>query len=85
MNKIEPAEIKLARKKPSLIISVRLLMALILGFCYLINYMQRTNMSIAIICMVNSTAVLELEAPENSTGSGEELNCVEEISNEYSV
>ncbi len=89
MNKVEPVVTSslTRQKRPSLLISVRFLMAIILGFCYLINYMQRTNMSIAIVCMVNSSAVLELEGSEYlANSSGQNLNCVaDETSDKYSV
>lgn len=36
--------------------------------------MQRTNMSIAVVCMVNSTAIIELEMFDNNSMAVKEQN-----------
>ena len=44
---------------PSFIFSIRFVIALIALFGYAVQYMQRINMSVAIVCMVNSTALTQ--------------------------
>lgn len=56
-------------KEPSLYWSVRFLFSVIMGLCYLVIYMQRTNMSFAIVCMVNSTAIVNSENLDSFTGT----------------
>lgn len=52
--------------KPSFYFSVRFLMAILLFIGYCLNYMQKIDLSIAIVCMVNQTALDELK--RNETG-----------------
>ena len=40
-------------------ISIRFLLAILGFFGYALQYAQKTNMSVAIVCMVNNTAVLQ--------------------------
>ena len=49
-------------KEPSFIISVRFLcvMMILLGYC--LNYMQKIDMGIAIVCMTNHTALKLMES-----------------------
>jgi hypothetical protein len=42
---------------PSFVISVRFMMALLAFFGYAVQYIQRIDMSVAIVCMVNNTAL----------------------------
>lgn len=56
-------------KEPSLYWSVRFLFSVIMGLCYLVIYMQRTNMSFAIVCMVNSTAIVNSENLDSFAGT----------------
>ncbi|CAF0884906.1 unnamed protein product [Brachionus calyciflorus] len=51
-------------KKPSFIFSVRFLMAFVMFFGFCLNYMQKIDMSIAIVCMINNTA-LKMSHSEN--------------------
>jgi hypothetical protein len=44
--------------------SIRFLIAILLFFGYATQYTQKTNMSVAIVCMINNTALL---AQTNST------------------
>jgi hypothetical protein len=53
-------------KGPSLIISVRFLTSITIFFGYCIQYMLKINMSIAIVCMVNNTALRELASAEKN-------------------
>jgi uncharacterized membrane-anchored protein len=48
-------------KKPSLLCSVRFLIGIMALFYSLIVYLQRVNVGISIICMVNDTAVKIIE------------------------
>lgn len=45
------------QKPPSFLISVRFLIAIIAFLGYAVQYIQRINMSVAIVCMVNNTAI----------------------------
>jgi hypothetical protein len=47
----------MADKPPSFLISVRFLVALIAFLGYAVQYIQRIDMSVAIVCMVNNTAL----------------------------
>jgi hypothetical protein len=42
---------------PSFIISVRFLVAIVAFLGYAVQYIQRIDMSVAIVCMVNNTEV----------------------------
>ena len=48
-------------KRPRLFPSTRFLLALLVCFGFVIQYAQRTNLSIAIVCMVNRTALNQLD------------------------
>lgn len=82
-------------KEVSFWISVRFLLAMVMFLGYTLVYMQRSNMSIAIVCMVNSTAVLELESQHNinsnlskDTSNAASMNqdvCVSKVSENHSV
>jgi hypothetical protein len=41
--------------RPRLIPSTRFLLALLVHFAFIVQYAQRTNLTIAIVCMVNRT------------------------------
>jgi hypothetical protein len=47
-------------KAPSFIISIRFLIAIIAFFGYAVQYIQKINMSVGIVCMVNNTAVKQV-------------------------
>ena len=50
--------------------------------------MQRTNMSIAIVCMVNATAVLERDGGLNNSNLNNNITlstCVRQLTHETSV
>ena len=47
-------------KEPSFWISVRFLLSMLIFFGYCFNYMQKVDMGIAIVCMVNNTALKEM-------------------------
>ena len=49
---------------PSFLISVRFLIALISFLGYAVQYIQRINMSVAIVCMVNNTGLALRRAGE---------------------
>jgi hypothetical protein len=44
---------------PSFLISIRFLLAIIAFSAYAIQYTQKINMSVAIVCMINNTALEE--------------------------
>lgn len=49
-------------------ISIRFLLAILAFFGYLLQYAQKTNMSVSIVCMVNHTAVFQEKSKyENTT------------------
>lgn len=54
-------------KAPKLFPSIRLLMSILIFFGYCFQYMLKINMSIAIVCMVNNTA-LGIVNYQNSSG-----------------
>lgn len=47
-------------KPPSFLISIRFLVAIIAFLGYAVQYIQRINMSVAIVCMINNTALKEM-------------------------
>lgn len=51
---------------PSFLISIRFLIAVISFFGYAVQYIQRIDMSVAIVCMVNHTAAAILKQNESS-------------------
>jgi hypothetical protein len=60
-------------KETRLLLSIRFLLAILLFFGYAIQYTQKINMSVAIVCMVNNTALLEQSKAkyyENNTIEG---------------
>jgi hypothetical protein len=46
-------------KEPSFLLSIRFLLSIIIFFGYCFNYMQKVDMGIAIVCMINNTALKE--------------------------
>jgi len=68
---VEDEEI-VTEKNPRLIPSVRILLAIMCFSATLIQYTQRINMSVAIVCMVNHTAV-DIEIQQQSTAANETL------------
>lgn len=56
-------------ERPSFIISTRFLLAIMIFFGVGFQYMQKIDMGIAIVCMVNSTAVQELYNDTSGGGS----------------
>lgn len=67
MNKIKNKK----QIEPSLYWSVRFLFSIVMAVCYIVVYLFRSNMSLAIVCMVNSTALLEIE---NITATSSEMS-----------
>ena len=59
-------------KEPSFILSMRFLLAILVFFGYGIQYTQKTGMSVAIVCMVNNTAILLMN--NQTSGYISELN-----------
>jgi len=53
---------------PSFLISVRFLCVILIFFGYCFNFMQKIDMSIAIVCMTNHTAIKMLQQT-NKTSS----------------
>lgn len=46
-------------KEPSFLLSIRFLLSMVIFFGYCFNYMQKVDMGIAIVCMINNTALKE--------------------------
>ena len=47
----------MAAEAPSFLLSIRFLLALIAFLAYATQYTQKINMSVAIVCMINNTAL----------------------------
>jgi MFS family permease len=60
-------------KEPSFLVSVRFLLSFMLFLGIGLQFLQRTNMSIAIVCMVDTTATTDAVAAANTTANNETL------------
>ena len=56
-------------KMPSFLISVRFLCVILIFFGYCLNFMQKIDMSIAIVCMTNHTAIKMLQQTNSNKTS----------------
>lgn len=54
-------------KKPPLLLSCRALVSILIFFGYTNMYLQRVGLSVAIVCMVNHTALRVLASGDNSS------------------
>jgi hypothetical protein len=83
---------------PSFLISVRFLCVILIFFGYCFNFMQKIDMSIAIVCMTNHTAIKMLQQTNktnsfilisnytnnNSYHQNNDLSCLQVISSSSS-